>query len=101
MAEVLGAPVPRATWVFFLVAAVALRMAKAIRFGGRATVGGARISQAAIDSDGWRKDSFLMRGLEEDGAARQEYTDEAGMYGYRRGRGDQKHSWRFIREPGS
>ena len=40
-----------------------------------------------------------MDGLEEDGEALQEYTDEAGMYGYRREGGTDKYSWRFVRDP--
>ena len=101
VAAVVGAPLPEGARVFATVALGALGMARVLRYGGVFAVGGKRVSQAAVDSDGWRKDSFVMDGLEEDGEALQEYTDEAGMYGYRRERTDDMHSWRFVRDPRS
>ena len=98
VADVLGAHVPRGTGLFAMLALGAIGMAQALRYSGMSAWGGRRASQAAIASDGWRKDTFVMGGLEEDGEALQEYTDEAGMYGYRREQGDDAYSWRFIRE---
>ena len=92
-----GASVPPGMLAAVTIAAGVLTVARRMRDTGLASTG-TRISQAAIASGGWPEDSFVMAGLE-DCQALEEYTDEAGMYGYRREQGDDRYSWRFIREP--
>jgi hypothetical protein len=95
----LGAPYPNGTMAAFGFVLLALGMARAMRYGGFGAAAGTPISRAAVESDGWRKDTFVMGGLEADGEALQEFTDEAGIYGYRREPGADRYSWRFTREP--
>ena len=99
VAEVVSVPVPQGVFAIAIVAGAILAMARRERYVGVAT--SQPISQAAIDSDGWRRETFVMTGLEEDGEALQDYTDEARMYGYRREPAGEKYSWRFTRAPRS
>jgi len=95
----LGAPYPAGTIPLSGMALAALGVARAMRYAGFRAALDAPISRAAVESDGWRKDTFVLGGVEPDSEALQEFTDEAGMYGYRREPGDARYSWRFVRDP--
>lgn len=51
-------------------------------------------------SRGWQANTFELDGLEADGEALYEFTQQAALHGYRREPGPVLHSWRFVRDQG-
>ena len=98
-APLFGAPVPPwATSIAVAIAGLSL-VVRAMWYQGRRTFVRPARTRAVYDSDGWRKDPFVMEGLEADGEALRDCTAEAAEHGYRREPGSDQHEWRFVREP--